>query len=188
MGELSPSFKNDQEIRAQCKCQSIESCLWSKRIVEAIGGVNQNHVIFDKINKHFEERTCGDGKVFCCNDQKSPTGSQLKVLKNQHLSVLFFNLIWSFWLIKFYDWFQKKDSGKWLPDASKSECGHRTIPSNIVGGRVAKVGDYPYMALIYYDKNDDGKLSGYRCGGSLINKWYVLTAAHCINTENGKPK
>ena len=90
MGELLPSFKNDQEIKAQCKCQSIESCLWSKRIVKAIGGVNQNHVIFEKINKHFEERTCGDGKVFCCNDQKSPTGSQLKVLKNQRLSVLFF--------------------------------------------------------------------------------------------------
>ena len=49
------------------------------------------------------------------------------------------------------------NSGKWLPDSEKDECGRRLFLSHIVGGRIAKLGDYPYMALIGYDT--DGKQS-----------------------------
>ena len=59
--------------------------------------------------------------------------------------------------------------------------------SNIVGGKTTKLGDFPYMALIGYDPASiSGNEIFYRCGGSLINKWYVLTAAHCILEGNRK--
>ena len=50
---------------------------------------------------------------------------------------------------------------------------------HIVGGRKAKLGEFPYMALLGYDANKNG-IRQYNCGGSLINEWYVLTAAHCM--------
>ena len=54
--------------------------------------------------------------------------------------------------------------------------------SIIVGGSITKLGDFPYMALLGYDVF--GQIY-YTCGGSLINKWYVLTAAHCVQDTQG---
>ena len=59
----------------------------------------------------------------------------------------------------------------------------RIVPSNIAGGKRAKLGDFPHMALLGYETftNSRGKeIKSYDCGASLINKWYVLTAAHCM--------
>ena len=80
--------------------------------------------------------------------------------------------------------FALQDSGKWKPDGEKGECGQRINFSNIVGGSITKTGDFPYMALIGSITKSDGKVQ-YTCGGSLINKWYVLTAAHCLYNEDG---
>jgi len=81
-----------------------------------------------------------------------------------------------------------KNSGLWKPNSDNEECGTRISLSNIVGGITAKRGDYPFIALLGYDPQQvSGSDIFYTCGGSLINKHYILTAAHCIETGNGRP-
>ena len=78
----------------------------------------------------------------------------------------------------------------WKPNEDKGECGEKLnfaqIPTErkgrILGGSITKLGEITFMALLGYEKLPE-KLPGaifYTCGASIINKWYVLTAAHCI--------
>ncbi|CAH1110126.1 unnamed protein product [Psylliodes chrysocephalus] len=61
---------------------------------------------------------------------------------------------------------------------STEECGLVIIPDKIHGGDRAELEEYPWMALIEYERADRSR--GFYCGGALISKRYVLTAAHCV--------
>lgn len=59
-----------------------------------------------------------------------------------------------------------------------TECGKNVKPDvqlspRIVGGRPTKPHNYPWVALILY-------YNVAMCGGSVINNYYILTAAHCV--------
>jgi len=65
---------------------------------------------------------------------------------------------------------------------SGNECGVAVKSAAfIVGGNDTELGEFPWMVLLGKDKPTGDII--WHCGGTLINKWYVLTAAHCNKVD-----
>lgn len=71
------------------------------------------------------------------------------------------------------------------PPLRKDQCGVETGGYRIIEGDDAQVGQHPWVAILqYYDSRGDQTSA--KCGGTLISRRYVLTAAHCKNDRFGK--
>lgn len=66
-----------------------------------------------------------------------------------------------------------------------TKCRYTSGGGFIVGGTVAKPGEFPHMALIGWQERD-GSVE-WKCGGTLISYHYVLTAAHCASHRGITP-
>ncbi|KOC69514.1 Mite allergen Der p 3 [Habropoda laboriosa] len=49
------------------------------------------------------------------------------------------------------------------------------LAPRIVGGKIAKPGEFPYQVSLQIEP-----LRYHYCGGTILNEYYVITAAHCV--------
>ncbi|KAL7014975.1 hypothetical protein ACKWTF_016222 [Chironomus riparius] len=67
-----------------------------------------------------------------------------------------------------------------MKNNSMCKTFNQTADKRIFGGETAILGQFPYQVLIYVVSSVNDTCCSTKCGGSLIDEFWVLTAAHCF--------
>uniref|UniRef100_A0A182MYN1 Peptidase S1 domain-containing protein n=1 Tax=Anopheles dirus TaxID=7168 RepID=A0A182MYN1_9DIPT len=70
-----------------------------------------------------------------------------------------------------------------IGSVNAEQCGIQ-MQDRIVGGQIAAIDQYPWMALLQYINHRKGT-KRFACGGALISQRFVLSAAHCFARLSG---
>jgi len=74
-------------------------------------------------------------------------------------------------------------AGNYHPTEGEFTCGEYLGDGFIIGGEETKRGELPYQAALGYKSVKRPGKYDYNCGGTLINRRYVITAAHCTRKQ-----
>lgn len=154
------------EAAEQCPCRTLQNCSWAQPLLPELNKARRNNPEGLRIITVLQSMVCNRATqtIKCCSIETDFQQNLEDVSKQETQA-------------------EEEDItslGTWRPRGDKDECGFRITSSNIIGGDLAKMGEFPFMVLLGYDIEGD---IFYLCGGSLINAKYVLTAAHCISPE-----
>ncbi|KAF2896312.1 hypothetical protein ILUMI_09875 [Ignelater luminosus] len=76
------------------------------------------------------------------------------------------------------------DDSRSISLPSNDVCGVVKEENRIFGGKLTSIGEFPWMVALEYKKKSNSRDAGIKCGGSLINNEFVLTAAQCVLHPN----
>jgi len=162
--------------REECACKPIAKCEWTSRLQKLSDKLPSKAPLRKRIVQLMRDSIC-DYKtktVHCCKEDGKAV-DELEDTSEDYVDDAPRRTL-----------LRQEDAGNWIPNAEKGECGQDLLFQFIVcddkDGCAAKRNEFPYMALLGYDVLNNGKIF-YTCGASVINKKYVLTAAHCHNDE-----
>jgi len=170
---------NTKENNDLCKkgtfCKTVEEC---PEVKQKINLVKSGVLSFRQgleIYENLKSRICdNDSQKFCCNDEQRETNTTTSISTATPALPT------------------STSVGTFLPSSSERNCGLEAQQTShfIINGNKTKPGQYPFMALLGRKVRKNIRRTGqtqvvpeWVCGGSLINHWYVLTAAHCQDPD-----
>lgn len=132
-------------------------CIYYRECLPVMNIYNKS-IVTELDSRFIQDSRCGhraDKKpLVCCEETPSPTHAGMSRASRDQTTSL-------------------------LPKAPF--CGV-SMDDRIYGGQKTALDEFPWTGLLKYRKS--GGRTEFRCGASLINSRYVVTAAHCIDTRS----